>query len=355
MTDDSLADDTGFQTLPTDEINYMRNAVKATVDAYDGTVTLYAWDEEDPILKAWSEVFPDVVQPRDDIPEALLEHLRYPEDLFKVQRYQFARYHVTDAKDFYEDNNPLGGPDGPARREHACSRRTGCSLDDDRGQLLPRRSTCRATGQPGRLRVGRQRRDRRGLRQDLGARAAQRAHRRTRPGRQRDQLGRGRARGAAQVHPGRRRPGLRQPADAAGRRRADVRPAAVRRARTPSRRFPILRFVLVSYGDEVGIGTTLREAIVDVLGRLGDRPDARRPSPCTEIPDGGAAGAHPEPEPSGSVNDQIRALLAEAEAKFAAADRAQANGNSVGWARLMEQGRDLITAGRRSSRSAGDG
>ncbi len=60
MTDDSLQSDTGFQTLPTDEINYLRNSVKATVDAYDGTVRLYEWDEEDPILQAWEEVFPDV-------------------------------------------------------------------------------------------------------------------------------------------------------------------------------------------------------------------------------------------------------------------------------------------------------
>ena len=62
MTDDSLRQAPGFQTLPTDEINYVRNAVKATVDAYDGTVRLYAWDEEDPILQAWRKVFPGVVE-----------------------------------------------------------------------------------------------------------------------------------------------------------------------------------------------------------------------------------------------------------------------------------------------------
>ena len=62
MTDDSLQDETGLRTLPTDEINYMRNAVKATVDAYDGTVTLYEWDDQDPILKAWSSAFPGTVQ-----------------------------------------------------------------------------------------------------------------------------------------------------------------------------------------------------------------------------------------------------------------------------------------------------
>jgi uncharacterized membrane protein (UPF0182 family) len=105
MTDDALTTPSGFQTLPTDEINYMRQAVKATVDAYDGTVTLYAWDEEDPILKAWRAAFPGVVKDRSEIPESLLAHLRYPEDLFKVQRYQFGRYHVDDAREYFEQSS----------------------------------------------------------------------------------------------------------------------------------------------------------------------------------------------------------------------------------------------------------
>ena len=113
MTDDSLQEQTGLRTLPTDEINYMRNSVKATVDAYDGTVSLYAWDEQDPILKAWSSAFPGTVKPKSDIPEGLLEHLRYPEDMFKVQRYQFARYHVTDPNAWFQDNNRWDVPEDP--------------------------------------------------------------------------------------------------------------------------------------------------------------------------------------------------------------------------------------------------
>ena len=62
MTSDALDSGNEFRTLPTDEINYMRNAVKATVDAYDGTVTLYAWDEGDPLLKAWRDAFPGTRQ-----------------------------------------------------------------------------------------------------------------------------------------------------------------------------------------------------------------------------------------------------------------------------------------------------
>ncbi|WP_182523923.1 UPF0182 family protein [Nocardioides dongkuii] len=113
MTNDALQQTTGLQTLPTDEINYMRNAVKVTVDAYDGTVDIYEWDEEDPILQAWKGAFPDVVQEREAIPDSLLEHLRYPEDLFKVQRYQYARYHVTDAGDWYQGNDRWEVPEDP--------------------------------------------------------------------------------------------------------------------------------------------------------------------------------------------------------------------------------------------------
>ena len=113
MIEDSLQTDTGLQTVPTDEINYVRSAVKATVDAYDGTVNLYAWDEEDPILQTWMSAFPDTVQPNSEIPESLLDHLRYPEDLFKVQRYQLARYHVTQADDFYQGDERWEVPTDP--------------------------------------------------------------------------------------------------------------------------------------------------------------------------------------------------------------------------------------------------
>ena len=71
---------------PDTNVNYMRNSVKAVVDAYDGRVKLYAWDTTDPVLKTWEKVFPGVVQPKAAISADLLAHLRYPQDLFKVQR-----------------------------------------------------------------------------------------------------------------------------------------------------------------------------------------------------------------------------------------------------------------------------
>jgi uncharacterized membrane protein (UPF0182 family) len=117
MTSDSISPRPAYATAPTDQINYMRNAVKATVDAYDGTVTLYAWDSTDPILKAWESAFPGVVKPRKDIPPALLEHFRYPEDLYKVQRSLLASYHVTVAKTFYEGTDKWQVPVDPDHTE----------------------------------------------------------------------------------------------------------------------------------------------------------------------------------------------------------------------------------------------
>ena len=81
---------------PDKQVSYIRNSVKATVDAYDGTVSLYQQDEQDPVLKAWMQVFPGTVKPKSDITPELAEHLRYPEDLFKVQRMLLAKYHVND-------------------------------------------------------------------------------------------------------------------------------------------------------------------------------------------------------------------------------------------------------------------
>ena len=98
------------------KVNYVRNSVKATVDAYDGTVTLYQWDETDPVLKAWMSIFPGTVKPLADIKGSLMEHLRYPEDLFKVQRQLLQKYHDTDAASFYGGQNFWRVPDDPTQQ-----------------------------------------------------------------------------------------------------------------------------------------------------------------------------------------------------------------------------------------------
>ncbi|CAB4531612.1 unannotated protein [freshwater metagenome] len=82
-------------------VNYIRNSVKATVDAYNGTVTLYQWDDKDPVLKTWSKAFPGAITPKSEISKDLLDHIRYPEDMFRVQRDILSSYHVKTAAAFY--------------------------------------------------------------------------------------------------------------------------------------------------------------------------------------------------------------------------------------------------------------
>lgn len=115
-TADSLTESTSsVVALDALHVNYMRNSVKATVDAYDGTVTLYTWDQKDPLLKAWSKVFPGVLKPLSAINGELMSHLRYPEDLFKVQRKLLTNYHVTDAGAFFGGQDFWRVPDDPTR------------------------------------------------------------------------------------------------------------------------------------------------------------------------------------------------------------------------------------------------
>ena len=111
---EAIADSEGLpQTLPFDEVNYIRNSVKATVDAYDGSVTLYAWDTEDPILETWQKIFPNALEPMSEMSGELLSHVRYPADLFKMQRAVLGRYHVTDPFSFYSREDAWTTPNDP--------------------------------------------------------------------------------------------------------------------------------------------------------------------------------------------------------------------------------------------------
>jgi uncharacterized protein len=116
----AITQDTNTATATTTEqssekINYMRNSVKATVDAYTGAVTLYAWDATDPVLKTWMKVFPGTVKPVSDMSTQLLAHVRYPEDIFKVQRNLLAKYHVTDPHAFYGQQDFWAVPADPTQ------------------------------------------------------------------------------------------------------------------------------------------------------------------------------------------------------------------------------------------------
>jgi len=104
---------TGQMPMLPPSVNYIRNSVKATVDAFDGSVTLYAWEPEDPILQAWQKVFPGTVQPLSEMSGDLMSHMRYPEDLFKVQRTLLQKYHVRDAAQFFSGQDFWQTPKDP--------------------------------------------------------------------------------------------------------------------------------------------------------------------------------------------------------------------------------------------------
>jgi uncharacterized membrane protein (UPF0182 family) len=114
LTSDSLTASDKTAGQPNDQVNYIRNSVKATVDAYDGTVTLYQWDTKDPLLKAWMKIFPGLVKSKSSMPPSILSHVRYPEDLFGVQRSLLEQYHVDNPVTFYNTSDKWTIPSDPA-------------------------------------------------------------------------------------------------------------------------------------------------------------------------------------------------------------------------------------------------
>ena len=92
-------------------VNYIRNSVKATVDAYNGKVVFYIIDDKDPIVKTYSRIFPDLFRPFSEMPADLKKHIRYPKDLFKIQAGTYTKYHMEDVQVFYNQEDLWQLPD----------------------------------------------------------------------------------------------------------------------------------------------------------------------------------------------------------------------------------------------------
>jgi uncharacterized membrane protein (UPF0182 family) len=341
MTRDSLQPETAYATLPTDQINYMRNSVKAVVDAYDGSVTLYAWDDQDPILKAWSSAFPGVVQPRGSIPEELRAHMRYPEDLFKVQRNMLATYHITEPKAFYGGDDYWNVPQDPTNKSqkqppYRLSVRTPSggsepvfsltsvfvpqkrqnlaafiSVDADASQ--PDYGTIRIlrlpsnTQVPGPSQIANQF----GADQEIQDRRL--AFTRT----------------GSKVVDGNL---LTLPV---GDGLLYVQPLYTLRD-SGEGRYPVLRYVLASFGKEVGIGSTLTSALDDVLGQI--NPDNAPVSQPGEGQQGGGGGS----SSGGGASGDVQALLQQAEDAFTEAQAALQKGDLKGYAEATDRARSLV-------------
>jgi uncharacterized membrane protein (UPF0182 family) len=329
MTTDALSRPAGVQTLPTDQINYMRNAVKATVDAYTGQVTLYAWDEADPMLQAWRSAFPGTVQDRSEIPPDLLQHLRYPEDLFKVQRYQYARYHVTDPSDFYQANNRWAVPEDPNApgssqapvRMYTRNPVTGLPMWSLTSNYVPRSKT----NLVGFVAV------------DSNATSTDYGRIRVEEPPDQNVPGPGQVASNLLTNPRITRKTQSFRLGDANPEYGNlltvplssglmyVEPVYAARIQSDSASLLTLRYILVSYNGRVGVGDTLVNAISDMSGGGGGPPPTKPPPSKHHHGKGAAAKA--------------RSLLERAQRDFDAADRALRQGNGAKWVHLSAQAR----------------
>lgn len=336
MTSDAINPRTAYATLPTDQINYMRNAVKAVVDAYDGTVTLYEWDADDPILKAWKSVFPDVVESKADIPAEMLQHFRYPEDMFKVQRSLLAEYHVTNPKTFYEGNDKWEIPEDP-------------TIDTPRKQPPYRLSVATQSGTAPVFSLTSvyvpSKKQNLASFISVGADASD-------P----DTYGKfqilrlpdttqisGPSQIANQFNSDDKIADALLPFKREGTRVINgnlltlpvgngllyVQPVYTLRTGGTGN-YPQLRFVLASFGKAVGVGENLSAALEDVIGAASSGETPTTPTTPTTPDDGTAL-----------PTDALR-LLQQADAKFREADAALKNGDLTGYAKAVDEGRALV-------------
>jgi hypothetical protein len=116
----------GLLPATTGDVNYLRNSVKVVVNAFDGTLTYYAdgGPDGDPIVRAWAAAFPDLFTPIDEASDDLRAHFRYPENLFQTQATQFANYHVTDTEVFYQKQDFWQIPEDPTTAQEVSATTT---------------------------------------------------------------------------------------------------------------------------------------------------------------------------------------------------------------------------------------
>jgi uncharacterized membrane protein (UPF0182 family) len=88
-----------------DGVNYLRNSVKAVVDAFEGTVDFYVFEPDDPLIQVWGRIFPGLLKKKEEMPEELIAHVRYPADMLLVQGLSYAKYHMTDPAVFYNQED----------------------------------------------------------------------------------------------------------------------------------------------------------------------------------------------------------------------------------------------------------
>ncbi len=337
-----------------ENVNYIRNSVKAVVDAYDGSVTLYAWDETDPILTAYARAFPGTVQPKSAITPDLLSHLRYPEDLFKVQREILGRYHMTNPYTWYAQSDLWQVPNDPVKAstdakeppyflsikwpgdENPVFSQTTVFVPRGRSNLASYLSVVAEATSPdyGKLRV---------LRMSD-------THQIDGPGQTFNAINNDQK--VAEML----RPYLNQGASAAtygnlltlpmGNGLLYVAPIyTMRQGNTGS--YPALAFVVVRFGSYVGIGSTLQEALDKVFAgnagaETGEQPIGTSSTSPSPSPSGSAS-----PSPTGTPSANNPAAVTElnrAQAAFEAADAALRKGDLATYQAKVNEAQTALAA-----------
>jgi uncharacterized membrane protein (UPF0182 family) len=312
-------------------VNYIRNSVKVVVDAYDGAMTYYVVDDSDPIIKVWSAAFPNLFTPVEDAPDELVAHFRYPESLFQLQAERYTSYHVDDPGVFYQQQDFWALPEDPTRGEEVAApmrpyyvlMRLPGESEESFVLILPFTPSGRqnmvawmaARSDPGEdygKLVAFQFPS--GVNVDGPTQVFARINQDASFARERtllDQAG-------SQVQFG---DFLAVPVEDS---LLYVQPVYVRSRQQNA--IPELRFVLVVNGDEVGMGSTLAEALSDSIGEAVPPED----------------GGEPGPPPGGTVDEQIAALLQEAEDHFAAAEDALRAGDLATYQTETEAARSAL-------------
>ena len=312
------------------DVNYLRNSVKVVVDAYDGSLRYYVADPSDPIIQAWDLAFPTMFTPIDEAPEDLLAHFRYPENLFQIQAFEYTNYHVTDPNVFYGKQDfwalpidpTIAGSDQARMRPYYVLMRLPGEAEETFVLILPFTPLDRqnmvawlaAKSDPG-PEYG----DivsfefPSGVNVDGPTQVFSRINQDARFSAERTLLGQG---GSSIVF-----------GDFLVIPLQDsllyVQPVYVE-SNQPNA-IPELKRVVVANGTQIGIGSSLREALTDSLGEV-------------VPPDGGG-----QPPPQGTVEQQIQALLDQAAQHFVAADAALRAGDLATYQSEIVAAQDATT------------
>ncbi|MBI4261696.1 MAG: UPF0182 family protein, partial [Actinobacteria bacterium] len=314
--------------------NYIRNSVKVVVDAFNGTMAYYVVDPTDPVIQVWQRAFPDLFRPASEITDDLRAHFRYPEDLFLVQAAQYTRYHVEEPTVFYGGTDRWAVPADPGAssgqderrvplRPYYVQMRLPGEADEEFVLFLPFTPEGReimvawlaAKSDP----------EEYGQLETIELPAGQNI---TGPTQAFTQINQDRAFSSERTLLGQTGSTvlfgnlLVVPIDEAF---LYVQPVYVRSDQTNA--FPELKRVVVVNGGRVGIGTTLDEALAGTLG--------------TAPPPGDGDGDGGEP-PTGTIDEQIAALIEEALVHFDLAQQALAAGDLGTYQRETEEAERLI-------------